>query len=222
MKSKILHLVICLALTAGMAAAQTPVKASPADLSIPFGAQTGHLLTVGDHLVFVSADKPENSFSVDRANLADVRIGNQTVTLRVLDPVGDRSEFTFRVADPTTLGFLANWAKQPESVSKTDETGEEPVLEVYQVRHRHSVYGGCTGRLIVTNSRISYESIDDIGHSRHWDLADVKELKRKNPYRVELKPFTGNDYDFELLQKGMSSRDYQVLADRITSQRAPR
>jgi hypothetical protein len=45
------------------------------------------------------------------------------------------------------------------------------------------------------------------GPARQWELQDIEELERGNPYQLEIKPFAGNDYRFQLLGKGMDSRE---------------
>jgi hypothetical protein len=89
----------------------------------------------------------------------------------------------------------------------------------YRVRHNH-FRGGCDGRLIISPSRISFESLTKIGHSKQLDLRDVRELTRDYPYELSLTPFAGNTYDFQLIGIGMSSSEYQELVERIASARA--
>ena len=96
------------------------------------------------------------------------------------------------------------------------------MVATYQVEHGHRPFGSCSGRLILTNSTVAYESIDNISHSRQWELRDIKELKLDNPYQLEIKPFAGNDYRFQLLGKGMDSQEYKDLVERITTARVER
>ena len=91
----------------------------------------------------------------------------------------------------------------------------------YEARHKHRFGGGCRGRLIVTNDRFAYESIDKIEDSRQWDLADIKELKLRNPYSMEIKPFAGAEYEMEL-QRSMDTGEFNVLVDRVTKARVAR
>jgi hypothetical protein len=51
-------------------------------------------------------------------------------------------------------------------------------------------------------------------------MKDVRELERSNPYRVEIKPFTGSDYTFRLLGSGMDNDEYSTLVKRVTAARA--
>jgi hypothetical protein len=62
----------------------------------------------------------------------------------------------------------------------------------------------------------------DIGHSHMWRMSDIKEIKRKNPYNLELNPFVGSGYDFEVLRQGMSPSDFEFITKRIANSRMSR
>ncbi len=86
------------------------------------------------------------------------------------------------------------------------------------MRHDHRI-GGCDGRLIVEMDRVSFESITNVNHSRQWGLKDIKELKRSNPYGIEVVPFSGETYNLGIQGRGMSNDEYKALVDRITAAR---
>jgi hypothetical protein len=107
----------------------------------------------------------------------------------------------------------------PANVARgeADRSGSDQAT-TYQVLHKHMI-GECSGRLIISGDRLSFESVTDLNHSRQWSLRDVSELKRQNPYELEVRPFVGNSYNFELLSQGMDSDAYRVLVDRIATLR---
>jgi hypothetical protein len=164
---------------------------------------------------------------------------------------GETKRLNLRTTDPAAAASFVSWAKaagqagpQPSAAPRTDEpqagrpagvtqagapapAGSAPAQTLgpgaltYQARHKHRI-GSCTGRLILGPDRIAYESITAIGDSRQWDLKDIKELKRDNPYSLKIVPFTGNDYSLDLIGNGMDNAEYKVLVDRITAVRVAR
>ena len=75
------------------------------------------------------------------------------------------------------------------------------------------------GRLMVTADMVAYESIDNVQSSRRWQFKDIKEIKLKNPYEIEIEPFVGDRYTLKLEGKGMDSGDFKTIVDRITAAR---
>ena len=227
MKSTI-HVLLALVLITASAVAQEAVIASAAELSVPFGAATGQLVTVADHLVFVNQERPDDSFSINKPNIFEATFNAGLVTIQTREAVGGLSRFTFRLLNPAKVAAVTAWAKQAPVTMITPAQGgaaESPAVVIgeYQVRHQHLIRGACNGKLVITNDRVSFESVSEIGHSRQWDIADIKELRRPNPYRLEIRPFVGNDYTFNLVGgEGMSSREYKALADRVAEARIPR
>lgn len=71
----------------------------------------------------------------------------------------------------------------------------------------------------MTQDRIVFESIDDIGDSRNWLPKDIKELKLDNPYKLTIDPFSGSKYTFEFQGQGMDPEVYRSLVDRVTTAR---
>jgi hypothetical protein len=65
-----------------------------------------------------------------------------------------------------------------------------------------------------------YESVEDVGHSRRWEYNSIKEMKNSNPYKLEVKPFTGGDYEFVLDGTGIDPAAYKSLVDKVTAARA--
>ncbi len=224
---------------AGLLNAQNAVQVQKAELSIPFGTVPGKLVSVGDYLVFVDDEKPENSFAVSRTDVRNVTSEKDTITLATSKPVrdrsGERSQFVFRVADPSALASLAIWSKSqnpmppaptsPGPAPSTPAASGSPAPApagpgIYEARHKHFPRGSCNGRLIITDKQVNYESVSKLDDSRRWELKDIKEVKRDSPYEIKIVPFVGHEYNLEIPGSGMDAAEYKTLLDRIAQARA--
>lgn len=216
-------MIACATLCAGPLFAQPPVGVYAADLSVPFGVVSGNLITVGEYLVFVDKERPESSLAVSRGELKNLMSSGETLTVETATPVrdrtGERSKLTFRLIKLSDVSSISGWySDKSRSVAASRPDGDLPEIQTYQVRHDHR-FGSCNGRLIVEPSRIVFESITDINHSRQWSLRDIKELKRDNPYGVKIVPFSGDTYNLGIQGRGMDSENFRGLVDRITASR---
>ncbi|MCC6590213.1 MAG: hypothetical protein IT168_26205 [Bryobacterales bacterium] len=226
MTRPILALCIGVLLLGGPLRSETTVRVLKAELAIPFGSAPGSLVLLEDYLTFVDQEKPEASFAARRDEIRAITVEGEAVAIEVASPVRDRSgartRLTFKVADPAGPDAIKTW-QSAASVSTPKATSSKQPSETltYQVQHDHR-FGGCKGRLIITQDRIAFESITDISHSRQWALRDVKEMKRDNPYALKIEPFSGNTYKFELQGQGMDSDTYRTLVDRVTAARSLR
>lgn len=70
------------------------------------------------------------------------------------------------------------------------------------------------------SDRVAFESIDDINDSRQWMLEDIKEVKQNGIYKLQVEPFTGDTFNFELVGKGMDIGEFRRLVDRIAQARS--
>ncbi len=211
---------------------QPVVAVERAELSVPFGVVSGKVLTVANYLIFIDDEKPESSFAVAQQDLGSLTSESGILTIETRKPVrdrsGERSRFSFRLANPAASSLLASWYKSgpaapaaaaaAAAAAKASPAGEEP--RIYQARHKHFPFGGCMGRLIVSKDRVAYESVENVGHSFRWQLRDIKEIKRDNPYEIKVVPFVGDESNLELQRSGMESSDYKTLVDRIAAARA--
>ena len=203
--------------------AQTDVTATLAELSVSFGVVRGHLAAAKNQLVFVNADTPGQSFAIERQNIAGATMADDVLTIRTTDPVENQSQFNFRLESTTAAQALLAWARSPATTSATEAgsaTGSSRLS--FDVRDQRLFRGDEQGKLIVTDDQLLYESITAVGRSRRWALRDIKELKLKNPYKLVVKPFVGDDYTFTLVGDGMAEREYREIAGRIARQRTSR
>ena len=118
--------------------------------------------------------------------------------------------------------WLTSWYKAAPA-AKAPEGAPKPAAKLsFRAGHDHFPFGTCQGTFLITEERVIYESVGEATHSRQWGLADIKEAHRKNPYEIEIVPFTGAKYALKLLGQGMDNADFQILVDKITAARLKR
>jgi hypothetical protein len=212
--------------------AQTAQQALPVEMALPFGVANGKVVLSGDYLMFVNDTAVENSFVVPRDNVQNMSLDGAVMTVALRKPIrdagGDKSTVTFRFAAAATADPVVRWSKATgggarpaNEVAKSADRQTEGQQFSYDVKHEHRV-GSCNGRLIVTGERVIYESLSDINDSRQWSMKDIKEVGHKNPYKLDIKPFMGNEYSFSFVGSGMDNGDYDKLTKLISGARAPR
>jgi hypothetical protein len=223
-------LVLAVFSTLGVTFAQTAV---PAELALPFGVAAGKLVVSGEYLIFVNDATVESSFVVPRDNVQNVNVDGAVLNVALRQPIkdssGDRSALNFRFAAPGSGDAIVKWSQArgtrpapgAPAPGGSDRRTEGEQQFSYEVKHDHRV-GSCSGRLIVTSERVNYESLSEIDHSRQWAMKDVKEVGRKGPYNLDIKPFSGNDYSFAFLGTGMDNSHYETLTKLIAAARANR
>lgn len=211
--------------------AQSEVRVYGAELSAPFGAVTGKVVVHDSMLTFVDSEKPEASFTVDKSNVQSItRVGDGLVVQLkkpVKDRVGESNRLSLRLAVPSESTAVEQWLQQgvaaavAASPSKPGEAKAPEARWSFPAR-RNKLLGGTDGTLVVTQERVIFESLDKAEDTRRWDLKEIKELKRKNPYEVEIIPFTGEKYELKLSGSGMETEQFRELVDRITRARSAR
>jgi len=207
--------------------AQSVAHAQKVQLAIPFGQVEGSLFASGDTLLFVDTEQPGSSFAVSQSEIESLTLEKDMLTLATKqtyrDRSGQRNRFVFKTANPTEADALVAWAKAGPAASSAAQAGTaEDKSYSYNVKHTHFPFGECTGKLVFSKTRFSYESVEEANHSRQWNMKDIREAKRTNPYEMDIKPFDGNDYKFKFMQKGMSSDEFRVLVDFVTAARMPK
>ncbi|MCL4181810.1 MAG: hypothetical protein KJ072_29250 [Verrucomicrobia bacterium] len=205
---------------------QSEVRVYGAELSAPFGAVTGKVVVHEAMLTFVDSEKPEASFTVDKANVQSItRMGEGLVVQlkkAVKDRVGESNRLSLRLAVPSESTVVEQWLQQGMAAApaKPGETKAETRWS-FPAR-RNKLIGGTDGTLVVTQERVIFESLDKAEDTRRWEFKEIKELKRKNPYEVEIIPFTGDKYELKLSGSGMETEQFRELVDRITRARSAR
>ena len=221
-----------------LACAQGTVQVTRAELAVPFGSINGKLVTVGDQLVFVDDERPEASFSVNRADVDTARTENGQLAIQLRRPArirgAEQSRLVIRVNEADAAG-ISRWAgaagtsgaalaasdnRLPVTTPGTAAESGTPLFNL-EARHNHRI-GNCRGRLVLTANSLAFESLSEVNDSRQWSLRDIKELRRKGPYELVIEPFDGAMYRFELPGSGMDNDQYKTLADRVAAARATR
>ncbi len=213
------------------AQAPTSNKAVAVEHAVPFGTVTGKLLLLGNSLVFYDDQQPENSFVVPRSAMESLTAEGPTITLQSREPVRSRSgevrRLSFRVQPGGEPAVVTGWFATAAGTSSALSAPSAPSMAKaepatsYQVVHDKRI-GSSTGRLLVSDELLSYESISDVKASRRWEYRSIKEIRLPNPYELEVKPFEGDSYKFKLEGSGMDPAGYKKLVDRVTSARTGR
>jgi hypothetical protein len=224
---KLLIPIVCLT---GVLFAQPPAanKSIAVEQAVPFGTAPGKLLLLGSYLVFFDEQQPEASYVVAKSIIETLTAEGSTITVRTRESVRNRAgevrNLSFRVSAGSDPGPVTAWFGTPlptNGAAPLTSGVKPPDAGTYQARHSHRI-GGCTGRLLIGPDLLSYESIDDVGHSRRWEYKSIKEIKHPNPYAIEIKPFEGGGYDLKLEGSGMDPAAFKQLVDRVTNARSGR
>lgn len=211
--------------TVSSATAQTDVSVRPAELAAGFGSTKGELVMVADQLVFVDSSDPDASFAIARSNIERLDRDQDVVTVALRTPVRNQRQVMFRLAQSAgvTSWFEGTNAGTRDGTNlggvsaREDRRGD--VIMTFQAQHDHLI-GSCVGRLIVMEDRLAFESLDERNDSRQWVFADISELTQDGIYQLKITPFLGNEYNLDLIGKGMDSAQYRDLVDRIADARA--
>lgn len=223
MKSKILLLMTALLCAGSVVMAQTSVEVKKVELSVPFGTVYGKVALVGEYLVFIDDEQTPASFAIARNQIQNITSDGGMVRIETKQPIrdrsGERSQFSLRLIEGD-LVTLINWSQMtPGSAATTSGNGEQMS---FTAQHTQRFGRNSRGRLIVTNELIAYESTDRVDSSRRWQLRDIKEIKLKNPYEIEINPFIGGKYTLRLSGKGMDNSEFKTIVDRVTAARVAR
>jgi hypothetical protein len=209
--------------------AQTKVEVKKAELSVPFGTVNGTAVLVGDYLVFIDEQQVQSSFAIARSEIQKITSEGREVNIETRQPIrdrsGERSQFTVRLSEGD-LATLMNWSRMtPTPTTRTVAAASVPAAVrsaeqmSYPAEFTQFLGRNSRGRLMVTADMVVYESIDNVQSSRRWQFKDIKEIKLKNPYEIEIEPFVGDRYNLKLEGKGMDTGDFKTIVDRITAAR---
>lgn len=210
--------------------AQNAVQEFRADLLTGGVSAAGRVIVAGDQLVFVSDTNPGDSFFVPRSNIQSMTSDRETLTVQLReamrDRTGERLRLTFRMMNERASAAAGAWhsdsaSNGAQAAASSPAGAAASEARTYQARHKKR-FGGSRGRLIITNAGLAYEAIDNASASRRWDFNEIRELKLKNPYELEIVPSGDDRYTLELEGQGMDRADYNRLVDTITKARAVR
>src|SRR5262249_10892893 len=78
-------------------------------------------------------------------------------------------------------------------------------------------YNGDRGKLVLGEWGMRFEDISNASHSRMWNYAQIKELKREGSNELKIQPYSGDSMEIHLDGPGLSDAVYQTVADRIVA-----
>lgn len=234
MRKLLLAIASVFVVSAWPAAAQPALRVSKAELSVPFGSVSGKLAVVGDYLIFIDEDKTDRSFALRKSEIQNFQVDGNTLRVQAAHPVnmeaGSISNLNFKLQGGADPSQLSNWYGSPGPepatapvVAPAAPVGPEAAaapMPSFTVRHKKRFRGDSHGKLIITADGLRYESIDDVNDSRSWPFKDIKELKHGSTYQLEIVPFNGDNYNFEVQGSGMTHDQFNSLVNKVTQARA--
>jgi hypothetical protein len=191
----------------------------------------GRVALLSDSLVFVDDEEPASSFVVLRSNIQSLTADADAVTIQLGKEVKDRAGTTTRVivrlsAAPEATAMQRWFASQPGGSAGSSAAAGSPAADskvmTFGAQRNKRLRGKTDGKLIVDDQRIMFESVDKAEASQRWELKDIKELKHKNAYQLEIKPFVGDTYVLTITGSGMDNAQFQEIVDRVTRSRTSR
>lgn len=230
MKSKILFLAAALLCVSGAVMAQTSVEVKKAELSVPFGSVNGKVALVGEYLVFIDDEQTQSSFAIARGQIQNITSEGGLVRITTKQPFrdrsGERSQFSLRLIEGD-LVTLINWSQMAPGTNTaaagTAAAGGSDTKQMsFPAQYTQRFGRSSRGRLILNDDIIAYESTDRLDTSRRWQYRDIKGIKLKNPYQIEIEPFIGGKYTLKMSGKGMDNSEFKTIVDRVTAARVAR
>ena len=230
---------LCVLVFSLVIGAQTPVKVQKAELSIPFGVVKGRLIAVGDTLVFLDEETPDASFSIDRTSIKSLTEQDSVITIDTNRPIkdrsGERTRLALRLIEGNGAALIA-WQKDPASSTSVVKSADAGTVrtagatapassadmngsKVYQARQTRFPFGTTDGKLVISETEIAFEGLNDIKRSQRWSYQDIKEIKQSSAYIIEIVPFRGDKYKLELQGEGMNTAQFKALENRIAAAR---
>lgn len=220
-------------------------QVQPVQEAVPFGVVTGRLVTSGHDVIFIDDQQPQNSFVIRRNDIRDVRFDGSTVTMNLNRPVrdstGQRSTISFRFQNPAAATMVTSWvgpgargtqpaAPQParsefgaqsmamDGAAPPQQLSTPPgsSSQVFDVRRDRALWRSDTGRLFITPTEVIYQSLSNPGASRRWAMTAIREVDRKNPFQLKIRPYTGSNYEFKIIGgSGLSTPQFVALTNNV-------
>jgi hypothetical protein len=185
----------------------------------------GKLAITPDLVLFLDEERPEASFYTTRANIQSVSAEAEAVTIQLAKGVRDRSGDTTRVivrlTTPAEAAEVQRWFSAAPAAGANASSGGDGVL-TFSAQRKKRLRGNTDGKLIIDNERLIFESLDNASDSRRWELKEIRELKHKNAYELEIRPFSGPKYELMLSGAGMDDSQFRQIVERVTRSRTAR
>ncbi len=78
--------------------------------------------------------------------------------------------------------------------------------------------GDQTGKLMIKDTTLAFESLTDAKHSRTWPYAEIRSIEKPKS-ELRIKPFKGSRYDFQFKDKKLRDRLYEQISQRVVMAR---
>jgi len=210
-----------------MAEAAPPGRAITVEHAVPFGQIQGKLILYADYLVFVDEAQPADSFVAPKSSIESLTADGAMITVQLKAAVRNRSgevrRLSFRALDgdpgPVTSWYGSGGGAAPAPAAQASAQPVPEGAKVFPASHNHRI-GSCSGRLLITADRVSYESTDSVSHSRRWELKQIRDISLPNPYEINIRAFGESNYKLRLDGSGMDPQTYKEVVDRIAAARA--
>jgi len=210
--------------------AQTPVKVCQGDLYFLGSRVRVKTVLVRDTLVFVDEDNPNESFSIDRANILRLNDQSRILTIHTRRPVRYRSresmQFDFQLSGgyqvnlpPGNCDSLASWLS---NASRRRITTRAPQPRTFWAKLRRGLSRDIEGKLEILEKTIAFKPNREAEYLYRWDLREINHIKRKAPYVLEITTSNDDTYTFELQNRAISPDEVYAIRDRIAKLRLGR
>jgi hypothetical protein len=210
-------------------AAQAPapsVEVFPAELAISFGTASGNAVLYAGAVLFIDEAQPAGSFAVSAAQVKEMSVTNEELTVVLTNPVkdrsGERNRVSFRFTTPAHLQKVQEFLKTGAGSTPAASAVESAAEFAFDAAEKKLIGGDSKGRLIATPTQLAYEAVNKAAASRRWEYKEIKSFKRPNPYKVEIETFDDKKTTLDLLGTPMDNDKFRILVDRITSSRVKR
>lgn len=216
-------LLVCLA--AGPARGQSDLRVFRATL-VAGASVEGKLALLPSTLLFLDDAQPQSSFAVGREGIASLGADAESVTVQLRDAIQDRAgrstRLILRFEGPSDAAAVERWWGGAAELSASPESADELETLTFSAQRNKTLRGNTDGKLIVDSTRVVFESTDKAEDSRRWRLGEIRELKLKNPYKVEIRTFRGEKYTLNLSGRGMDNDQFREIQRRVIEARTAR
>jgi len=212
------------------AQAQTTLNVCHAQVFFADTNAVGKVVTSGNALVFID-DQPisgwlspqpvgtSEGFSIDKSNVTDVNLQPGTISIYTRRMVRYRTKaekhITFRFISGN-CNAIAEWlkARSPKSPSVPGKKQIPPLI--FPAKLRRSMRPDISGDLIIAENMITFGNRR--GSTYRWDFRDIKDIRLISPRVLEIAPFAGSKFTFDLLGRSIYPQEFGALRARIMRQ----
>lgn len=217
----LLSIVLCFRATQ----AQTVPNVCQAQLFLADINASGRLVTSGNNLVFIEDLPPagwlqsspsgsSQALMIDRSTILEANKQTNTVSIRTKRMIHYQARqekfITFRLLSGDCSRIMI-WVEKRNPTPRPTPTPFQPL--VIPASHRKNMRPDTSGQLVIGEKMITFNNRR--GSTFRWDFRDIKDLERKGSYFLEITPYSGVKFTFDLYGRGLSLQEFNALRDRI-------